>query len=1077
VLLGHSQRHWGPTTDVHGRRAELERFTCPPALVRVPCPSTQLSSPPFPPSAMTEERSLLGESAHPALDWGRAGGGSPGAGAASALLRPGVLQVLQFVPPQSICRVARVNSVWALAARSDVLWERLLAQDWAAAAADTTARAEEVAALAELQQRVKAEARARRGPLLADLEADARRRSIVHAGVPTLNAGTPEASPPSAPQSPEQLRALQDAKNNSSSSSSSSVQLRRSDECIPRVRSIATLNTLLMPPGTSASSSGKGPDRSPRPALSPTLQQHQLQGKTSPDSGDSGSDLSVSPLKRAYTEGANYPTPASAFNFPSPAAVAAVFSPRPPSQASAGSRFAAQRYVAPPDSLKAIFADVMQKSYPRFALRPHLAVGERLPRTLKFVAIACALLALTAGVSLCYTDPGNFAEDTPFYRRPRILSLMCTLSGVVALALLFLNLVRVLRRSLLAKQALWKLPPIPPPDASMAEHEHAAAVSAFQLADQVWWRGHTTNRWHAVRYQVWLPPSTSLLLVLATGQGAFLLLWCIITLSLGSWWQSAGVGIGMLFPGAALIIAFQLGRMLRISRTLHLINICSLSLMQLCTLVYLLHAGNPCLVWQLDYSLALGFAALAGSFAPNLLLLFFALWLHEDYITHGFDAAVLPPQLPVSLDFESPEAVSPTARADFNSRSPAFGAPAGAGVRDEESQMPVYAIASATSAAHWAAMFIPPAHTFGRVLLGSRFERRWIESRIPLSVRKALCSRVGLSVLGGCLIYAATCTYWSSLFRLFLDPRVVFPLLPAAVRWFHVLSLASFLLVSVIVTLIVVFASLQNRSWLWWWYSAHVNAAALLLIGLHYAFWSTNLRAELREALLLAQDHPMHADAFDQAAVRLRMFESQLSTHWLYSCSSWLALLCCVTALSLVASVLCMRLLYRPKSVRELLKSAAEAAVAEAEEEAVLARRMSIEHDSAACCRAPFLNSAAPSSTVVRAPMPTPIIPPPLSNRYAPQVSASPVLIDSLSTLAMSSPGYDPARLGLGFGGYGIGFGAAPMSFFQSLQQPASPAVDLQDHAFHEQLRDIRTHAQEQQQRLQFPDLSSVAEP
>ena len=53
-------------------------------------------------------------------------------------------------------------------------------------------------------------------------------------------------------------------------------------------------------------------------------------------------------------------------------------------------------------------------------------------------------------------------------------------------------------------------------------------------------------------------------------------------------------------------------------------------------------------------------------------------------------------------------------------------------------------------------------------------------------------SRFGLSVLGGLVIYLSTCTYWSSLFALFLDPHVVFPLLPAAVRWFHVVSLAAF---------------------------------------------------------------------------------------------------------------------------------------------------------------------------------------------------------------------------------------------------------------------------------------------
>jgi hypothetical protein len=415
----------------------------------------------------------------------------------------------------------------------------------------------------------------------------------------------------------------------------------------------------------------------------------------------------------------------------------------------------------------------------------------------------------------------------------------------------------------------------------------------------------------------------------------------------------------------------------------------------------------------------------------------------------------------------------------FGNRSPHFFASV---ARDEESQANSY-MASSSSSEHWASVFIPPAHTFGRVLLGGCFERA-LESRCPLAIRKVLFSRFGLSMLGGLVIYLSTCTYWSSLFALFLDPHVVFPLLPAAVRWFHVISLAAFLLVTLLVGLTAVFVVLQNRSWLWWWTGAHVNAAALALIALHYSAWSASLRRQLHGELEDALAQGLDAESIQEAAIRLRVFDSQINSHWLYSWTSWLALLCCATALSLGAGVLCMRLLYRPKSVRELLKSAAEAAVAEAKEEAATARRLAFERTADLYRRSPEFAAVATSTFTGGPPpplhspqshYPSPIIPPlSSSHRYAQQVSASPVLMDSLATLALSTPSYDFDRRLLSGS---LGLAAQPpasLSFLQSLHQPASPTVDMHDATFAEHMRDIQMYAaQEQMQQLrppQFPE-------
>jgi hypothetical protein len=82
--------------------------------------------------------------------------------------------------------------------------------------------------------------------------------------------------------------------------------------------------------------------------------------------------------------------------------------------------------------------------------------------------------------------------------------------------------------------------------------------------------------------------------------------------------------------------------------------------------------------------------------------------------------------------------------------------------------------------------------------------------------------------------------------------------------------------------------------------------------------------------------------------------------------------------------------------------------------------------------------------------------------------------MDSLATLALSTPSYDFDRRLLN-GGLGLAAQQpASLSFLQSLHQPASPTVDMHDATFMDHVRDIQMYAaQEQMQQLrpsQFPE-------
>lgn len=531
-----------------------------------------------------------------------------------------------------------------------------------------------------------------------------------------------------------------------------------------------------------------------------------------------------------------------------------------------------------------------------------------------------------------------------------------------------------------------------------------------------------------VRYQVWDAPQLQWVLLLLANLGSFITLWMLTTIVFGTLWPAAGVVLGLLWPGVSVMFSFQLGRMVRVSRTMHQLIVVMASALQLCCLILFVHGSNPCLVWVLNYSLVAAFGALLASGAPNMLLLFFIFWLSEDYLLYGWTPVILPPQdLPsqqqINDDEESQQSgptalervMSPTANTlQARVRPIGFAAgAAGAASGDATSQ---------TDSSAWAAMHIPPARTLGRIILGSEFERTVFEARVSSFWRAQLLSRAGVSLGAGAIIYLASHAYWSHLFLLFLSPHAHFAALPLGIRLFHLYELGQYLSVSCCVSVLAVVVTLQNRDWRWWWTAVHVNLTSLAAVSAHYTIWLF--------------EQPIASNELRRVGPGS---QQQMSVHWLHGWPAWICMLCVAIGISLVANLIAIWLLYAPKSVRAMMLQAAQ----EAEAEARVAEAQRVMHEFHArqrkMSRVAEKEEASPTkhhdaehesshSHAARAQCP----------------SASPAAASSLASYAL------PAQL----------FPTtSSMSFAQSLMQPPSPAVDLTDPAFESQLAEIQAHA------------------
>ena len=910
--------------------------------------------------------------------------------AAVTVLHPAVLHcTLQFLSPTAICAVSRVSTAFAHAARSDALWELVLQRDWYD---DIGIEG------AELQRRVRREARARRG--LHDIdemeELDAHHAAAL-AHVPVLTAQSLEGSPPTAPQSPEKQCAV-------AATSRLSIPTMRHDSGIPRARSIAALNTMAAPSpvGNGAGLGRAGLGLSPRPST-PSAAHRQ----PSPDSDSSSDTISPPPLRRTVSDSALASTSSLPFSFPTPAQVAAAFSPRPSPRSEA---LAAQRWLAPPASWKCIYSDVVQASYARFQVEHHVQVSERLPRPLKLTIAAGLAVALVAFVAIHLRDSSQ----------SRSLCLLYTTSMTVVLTALVGNVCRVLRRSLQARQVLWREPPLLSEDASPAEMAAAAADAAFQATDQAWWRHRFANRFYYVRYQVWAHPRMRWLLILLAGVGAFVLLWVGVTLALGSWWPAAGGLLGITFPGLTLLLAFQLGRMLHVSRTTHIVVAVALSVLQLCCLLFLLRAGCTCLVWLLNQSSSRSLGSMAASFAPNLFLCLFLLWTADGFLHHSWAPVVLPPRVAAFHQDELQLA-----------EQGAFPhAPLALTIESERDAEDSAASESDTEGGDaWSAeRYIPVPHTLGRLLCGSEFERSWIEGRFSRRMRARLFSPGCVAVLAGLAAYAVTHPYWTQLFSLYTNPDATFLGQSLPTRMFHLLSLVQAIWSVVCATILATVVLLQNRDWRWWWQGAYVNATTAAAICAHYAFWLVAQESAL-STQAGADDGDAYASLMD-ASERLRAFHSQIATHFVFSWATSALALCACISVSLGATLAAMLLLYRPKSVRSMMKDAAKA-----EEAAVAAAQ--------AAARDQYHRRASLSRLPAH-------LYPVLSE---PQPSASPS-VDSLAYSVRAPLTYLPAT---------------PLSFLQSLQQPASPAIDLRDPALSQHAFAAHEHDRRGERFLQYP--------
>ena len=958
---------------------------------------------PLPAALMSDERNALLAMSPPSRG---VSGTVPSWGAAAvrstvpSILHPTILQhTLPFLTPTQICAVSRVCSMFACMTRLDAVWERVLDRDWSPDGEE----------MAELKRRVLKEAHNRRG--IGD-----HTRVPIHKNVPVLSAAALEGSPP-VPQSPEQ-QPVEARVSFLHVTPQLGPQKQRNESGIPRARSIAALNTLI--PNASGTNSGNssvgrsGLAMSPRPPHREISSPSSVMSKLSPESDGSES---TSPSKRALTDSAL----AAPFSFPAGAALAAAFSPRPTPRSEI---LAVQRWLAPPDSFKTIYSDVVHSSYKRFQVAHHLEHAKQLPRIVQLIIFAASIVALLTWLAI-QTQPFLTETDESLLMRPKFLAFLCTASLSLIIFVLTANMCRVVLQSLEAKRKLWAPAPALPPNATEADLSAAASFAAFQQADQAWWRHHSTNRgWYFVRYQVWDNPQLSWILLLLANLGSFITLWMLTTIVFGTLWPAAGVALGMLWPGVSVLFSFQLGRMVRVSRTMHQLIVVMASALQLCCLILFVHGSNPCLLWVLNYSLLAAFGALLASGAPNMLLLFFIFWLSEDYLLYGWTPVILPPQdLPSQHQLSDEESqhrgptalervMSPTANSlQARVRPIGFAAGAsGAASGDATSQ---------TDSSAWAAMHIPPARTLGRIILGSEFERNVFEARVSSFWRAQLLSRVGVSLGAGSIIYLASHAYWSHLFLLFLSPHAHFATLPLGIRLFHLYELGQYLSVSCCVSVLAVVVTLQNRDWRWWWTAVHVNVTALAAVSAHYTIWlfeQTVVTSESRRFGTGSQPPP--------------------SVHWLHGWPAWICMLCVAIGISLVANLIAIWLLYAPKSVRAMMLQAAQ----EAEAEARVAEAQRVMHEFHARQRKMSRGEDKEETTHTRHHHE--------SHSHhasrAPCPSASPAAASSLASYALPSQLF-PTH--------------SSLSFAQSLMQPPSPAVELTDPAFDSQLAEIQAHA------------------
>lgn len=543
---------------------------------------------------------------------------------------------------------------------------------------------------------------------------------------------------------------------------------------------------------------------------------------------------------------------------------------------------AAARWCAAPNSLKSIFQETLVASHRRFEYLGHVAAANVPPRWLKTVMTISIALATLALATIPFSSSRNKPASSLAYAHTS--SLVYTTTTAAMLALVCLNIIRCLALSIAAHTALWR----------RTDNESASTETTFEAADKAWWRTQVINRWYLIRYQVWHPPTCGVVLLFMTGVGGFIAAWTAVTMMLGSVWPRLGLALLITAPGLVAAGVFQLGRMLFLSRFMHLLLTSLLATTKLVFLVCLLQAHNPLLMYMVDRSLFLAFVYTVCSFAPNLLLVFCELWTSDEYLVSAWSPILLPPIEPREPDDNDNEA---------------------ANLRDSQvAESPVSAVPPSTA---WPIVdrtehdrAIPTPHTMGRVIFGQWFEEGFAR-RYPRFC-SYLCSRPGLSLLGGAVIHACSLTYWRLLFALFLaDPS--FTSLPGVTRAFHFASLAQFVFVSTLVATLCIFVTLQNRNWHWWWMVVYVNAASMLFACVHFACW--------RHGIQRAHTVDTRFDSPEETAASLAALaalDEHFDVHWFYSWPSWIGMFCVVVGSSLVTALVALAQLYRPKNERHI---------------------------------------------------------------------------------------------------------------------------------------------------------------
>jgi len=665
-----------------------------------------------------------------------------------------------------------------------------------------------------------------------------------------------------------------------------------------------------------------------------------------------------------------------------------------PSRSASGSGLSAEarRFCAAPSSLKTIYADTMRSTHLRFTFAPPLTNAVRRPA--RAIGIACwtAFICFVLAFLLMHwiqmrvatMSKGGQADMSTswlngIFLQPRTLAFICSTATCIVVLLLATHVYLLLRLSSRAHDAIWLHHPHP--DASAEEEAESIAAAAasgydftpdptpgFQRADKAWWLSQFVNRWYAVRYQAWAPPLQGrLMFLLLVGSGSFVAAWTGDTLVLGAL-PGFAVSLALCFPAFCTFFLFRLGRILGLSRFMHLCQLILHSLLQLIFVIQLLHMHNPLLGWLFHRTgVGWGIACVALSFAPNLAWAFCLLWMNEKYI-RGWDSSWIPVILPPYTRTPDDDAIMPQwsqARStsdrmtDPSQPLPPQPSPSATylasqlfasntaqafGVDPWTYMPPTSAVNAAPAATSGASSFgpysstfpssaasfvsayslaapssswtrsIPPASTCGRLAFGADLERTWIERRCSPRLRSIILSRWGTSIWCGILAYATSHAYWAYLFALPLTPAFTFLTQPWSVRIFHVAAMAQFMTCCVLLAAFAVLIALQNGDWRWWWTPVRVQTVAALFVSLRYAWWKTAMQEALLNrdtaaSIVLGLSPSLSSSPLSSSL-------SSLSIHWLYWWSSWVVGWAAMCALAFCACWLMMMSLYRPRSVK-----------------------------------------------------------------------------------------------------------------------------------------------------------------